>query len=240
MDLFFTIKLFVMKKVLLFILAIVLIIPASWGQGQNMFVSGTVVSKNETPVNKIKMSVAGLPFYDITKKDGSFALDKVRSEDTIVVQLKNKTYASFLLGDCNTMKIVVLDDMIAIHREGVDTEKAYIKKGTFAFSEAKSNSVITAKMIDRMRPHTLADALKAFVPGINFKQGNIVLQAPKSISLSNDALVYLDGMESSFEHINSISVYDIERIEIDKSGYGYGARGANGVVVVNTKRRQFQ
>ena len=232
-----TSKLSVMRKFLLYILVIILFIPTSWGQ--NRSVSGTVVSKNETPVNKIKVSIAGLPFYDTSKKDGSFTLDKARSDDTIVVQLKNKTYASFMLGECDKLKIVLLDDEVAIHREGVDTEKVYIMKGTFIFNEAKSNSVITAKMIDRMRPHTLADALKTFVPGISFNQGNLVLQPPKSIALGNTALIYLDGMESSFEHVNGISVFDIERVEIDKSGYGYGARGANGVLIVNTKREKF-
>ena len=223
-----------MRKFLLYILVIILFIPTSWGQ--NRSVKGIIVSKNETPVNKIKISIAGLPFYDHSKKDGSFTLDKARSDDTIVVQLKNKIYASFMLGECDKLKIVILDDEVAIHREGVYTEKVYITKGNITFNEAKSNSVITAKMIDRMRPQTLFDALKVFVPGISLNQGDIVLQAPKSIILSNNALVYLDGMESSFEHVNGISVYDIERVEIDKSGYGYGARGANGVVIVNTKR----
>ena len=223
-----------MRKALLFILAIVLIIPYSWGQ--NRSVTGIVVSKNETPINKIRVSIAGLPFYDLSKKDGSFTLDKARSDDTIVVRLKNRTYASFMLGECNKLKIVILDNEVAIHREGIDTENVYIAKGTFTFSEAKSNSVVTAKMIDRLRPQTLIDALKVFVPEINFNQGNIALQAPKSIMLENKPLVYLDGMETTFEHVNNMSVYNIERVEIDKSGYGYGARGANGVIIVNTKR----
>ena len=211
------------------LLALALVIFISSAMGQDKAVTGTVVSDENSPLSKIKLTVEGLPFGDVTKKDGSFKLEKVQSDDIIVVQLKNKTNAKFHLGDCSTLKLIVSDDMVTVHRDGVAMEKALAQKKVYSSSGgANSDNIITAKMIERLHPRTVSEAIKMKSPSFNTQ--------PVSINSGKTPLVYLDGVETTFDNIHSVPIQYVESIEINKHGDGYGARGAAGVIIVKTKK----
>ena len=215
-----------MKNILILLLVIVIFTPSAWGQ--SVTVTGTVVSNTETPVSKIRLTIEGLPYGDVTKKNGSFKLEKVLPEDTIVVPLKNKMYAKFLLGDCKTLKIVLSDNMVEVHRDGVAMEKVKAQKKTYGFGDHNSTRIVTAKMIERIKPRTVADAIKMTNPNFNAR--------PISINSDKIPLVYLDGTETTFDNINSLPIQYVETIEVNKHGEGYGARGAAGVILVTSKK----
>ena len=215
-----------MKKILLFVLTIVTFSSSAIGQSRT--VTGTVVSGEDSPVSKIRLTVDGLPYGDVTKKNGTFKIEKVQSEDSIIVQLKNKNNAKFLLGDCSTLKLTLSNDMVTVHRDGVAMESVTAQKRSFGSNNSNSN-IITAKMIDRLHPRTVADAIRMRSPGFN--------SAPISVNSAKIPLVFLDGIETTFENVNSLPIETIETIEINKHGEGYGARGAAGVITVTQKKQ---
>ena len=216
-----------MKKYLLFVLALVIFSPSVMGQEKT--VTGTVVSGEDSPLNKIKLTVEGLPFGGVTKKDGTFKLEKVQSDDIIVVLLKNNTNAKFHLGECSTLKLIVSNDMVTVHRDGVAMETATVQKKVYGSSSgANSDNIITAKMIERLQPRTVVEAIKM--------KGSSFNSQPVSINSGRTPLVYLDGVETTFGNIYSLPIQYVESIEINKHGDGYGVRGAAGVIIVKTKK----
>ena len=215
-----------MRKFLLFLLAFVIIMP--FIQGQNKTVTGTVVNDEDIPIGKIRLTIEDLPYGDVTKKDGTFKIEKVQSEDIFVVQLKNKKNAKFPLGDCNTLKIIISNDLVTVLRDGVAMEKITAQKKVYNSKESNASNIITAKMIERLHPRTVADAIRMKSPGLN--------SAPISINSGKNILYYIDGTETTVDNVYSLPIESVESIEINKHGEGYGARGAAGVIIVKLKK----
>ena len=93
-----------------------------------------------------------------------------------------------------------------------------------------------------MSAHSIYEILRNGFTGvtvIDTENGPIVvIRGGSSLESGNEALFVIDGMtyESSSEVDSQLSVHDIEKIEILKEGSGYGVRGANGVVIITTKK----
>lgn len=88
---------------------------------------------------------------------------------------------------------------------------------------------------------SVMEALRGKVPGLSIGQNSSMIRGPNSFMLSNDPLYMIDGVISSFDAIQSVSVSDVDRVEILKgpSAAIYGSRGSNGVIAVYTKRGYF-
>ena len=88
---------------------------------------------------------------------------------------------------------------------------------------------------------TVMDALRGKVPGLSIGQNSSMIRGPKSLTLSNEPLYLVDGMATTFDGIQSISVNDVDRVEILKgpSAAIYGSRGGNGVIAVYTKKGYY-
>lgn len=85
--------------------------------------------------------------------------------------------------------------------------------------------------------NTIYDYLRGRVPGVVVGPGNkIVIRGQGSINSSNDPLLIVDGMEVT--DLSYLSPADVESVEVIKDGTSaiYGVRGANGVIIVTTKR----
>lgn len=210
------------------------IYATSWGQDKN--VSGTVVSETGFPIKNVKLTVVDLPVSAKTDKNGKFTLRKVRPEDTIVVHVAKKAYIRFPLGENDSLKLVLSDKTVAIHNASNTIVNTPVLTGTLHNNETRSVTLITAKMLERTNSVTIADALRGMVPGVTVSASSITMRGNKSLNLSQESLVIVDGMETTFEHANGISIHDIHSIEILKDGFGYGVKGANGVVIIKTKK----
>lgn len=222
-----------MKKIFLLVLAGAVHITC-WGQDRN--VSGTIVSENGYPMKNIRLTIADLPVSVKTNKNGEFTLKRIHPEDTIIVHIAKRNYIKFPLGDNDSLKLVLSDKMVAIHNESNVTVNTPILTGTSYNNETRAVSLITSKMIERTNALTIADAIKGMVPGVTVSGSSITMRGNKSLNLSQEALVIVDGIETTFEHANSMSVHDVHSIEILKDGFGYGVKGANGVVIIKTKK----
>ena len=86
------------------------------------------------------------------------------------------------------------------------------------------------------------DVLKGRVPGVQINGNDVLIRGLNTISGNSQPLYLLDGVPvMDVGSVTSIPIEDIERVEIlkgPKTAF-YGARGANGVIAVYTKRGQF-
>jgi len=66
----------------------------------------------------------------------------------------------------------------------------------------------------------------------------IKIRGTGSLSSSNEPLIIVDGSVQPSGTLNRVSPLDVERIEILKDGTAsfYGSRGANGVILITTRR----
>ena len=202
---------------------------------QKKDVTGCVVDMDGKPVKGARIGVVNTKIIEKTDKKGEFSLKNVLPTDSVVIYLKGNRGARFLLGDVTQLLLKVKSDALVIDNGKGSTNSVSVE--TLVFKRYGSGSVITA----RNGYLTIKEAIKACIPGVNFEYTNgedkIVIRGSKSLNLSTDPLVILDGAETTFSAADQgCHVNDVQMIEVIKDGLGYGAKGANGVIVIKTKK----
>jgi len=103
-------------------------------------------------------------------------------------------------------------------------------------------SSINEKDMDFSHYSDIYDLIRGRFPGVQIIGGEIIIRGQSSLTLSNAALLVVNGMPVDQGYFGSIHPIEIKSINVLKgtSASIYGARGANGVVVVETKGRENQ
>jgi TonB-dependent SusC/RagA subfamily outer membrane receptor len=111
------------------------------------------------------------------------------------------------------------------------------------------DSALTSEELSRQTYSRVEEMIQARVPGVQVsRQANgeysIRIRGTSSISGSNEPLVVIDGMPvqegGNNAALASMNPADVARIEVLRDAQStsfYGMRGANGVIVITTKRQ---
>ena len=222
------------KRLLSLLLTLMLSIAAF---AQNQTFTGTVVDANGEPVIGATIVQKGTSNTVATDFDGNFSITcpaGAELEITFVGYGKQTVHAR------NNMEIVITEDSELLN-EVVVIGYGVQKKSVVTASIAK----VSASDLEGTAPVRMDNALKGLAAGINVTsssgqpgaQARIRIRGTGSVNYS-DPLYIVDGMpiEGGLDYVNPS---DIERIEVLKdaaSGAIYGARAANGVILVTTKK----
>ena len=110
-----------------------------------------------------------------------------------------------------------------------------------------SATVVDSKEIGKIQTSNVANALEGKVSGVQLNNASgqpgastptIRIRGISSITAGNDQLIILDGAPYDGD-LNNISTQDIESMTVLKDAASnalYGARGANGVIIITTKK----
>ena len=103
-----------------------------------------------------------------------------------------------------------------------------------------TNSVSSLKMEKEKTQvyNTIYDFIRGRVAGVTVTPENrIVIRGVNSINSSSDPLFIVDGSEVT--DISTINPMDVESVNVIKDGSSaiYGMRGANGVIIITTRKR---
>lgn len=105
----------------------------------------------------------------------------------------------------------------------------------------KSYAISIIRDDDEFEFSKYSDMLQHIVnssPSIIFQGGEIIIRGSSSLLGSNAALILIDGMEQNASQLSMLSPFDVKSVNILKDGSAsiYGTRGANGVIIITTKR----
>ena len=202
---------------------------------QKRDVPGTVVDESGKPVKDVRICIANTKIVEKTNKKGEFRLKDVLSTDSLIVYLKGNQGAKFLLGDTEQLHLQVKVDALAI--EGSGSSVSSVSLETMLFKRYGSGNSVTWQMIERNNYLSIKDAIRAFIPGFSTSGGSASIRGSNTLNLSTEPLVLLDGRETTLaEADQTCNMQDVELIEVIKDGLGYGAKGANGVIIIQTKK----
>ena len=207
----------------------------SWAQG----IVGTVIDdQGETVIGASVVEKGNPQNGTITDFNGNFTI-KVNEGATIVVSYIG--YVTQELKATRNMRVVLKEDAQTL-QDVVVIGYGVQKKSVVTASIAKvSSDDLEGKT--RLRAD---DALKGLAAGVNVTSANgqpgsqsmIRVRGTGTINDTNP-LYIIDGMPTDQYGLESVNPYDIESIEVLKdaaSGAIYGARAANGVILVTTKK----
>lgn len=230
-----------MKKTIYCLLTLLLVSVASIAQ--NTKVTGQVID-NMGPVIGATVSVEGTKTNAITDLDGNFSINVGDAQKAVLVvkYIGMKDVREALNGRTSGINIEMkedlgnLDEVVVI---GYGTQKRVNLTGAVAS--------VQGKVLEKVPVASVGEALQGRLPGVQITTADgspdaeqtIRVRGGGSITQDNSPLIILDGFEVS--SLNDIPPTDIESIDVLKDAAStaiYGARGANGVILVTTKGAQ--
>lgn len=202
-------------------------------------ITGKVVDVNGEPIIGANIIEVGTTNGTVSDIDGNFSL-KVADNATIRI-----SYIGYVEQEINTagktsFNITLVEDTQALE------EVVVVGYGTMRKSDLTGAiSSVTTEDIIRSGKFNLINTLQGKAAGVNIVRNNnkpgggysMDIRGLSSISKSNTPLVVIDGIPGS--DLTLINPMDIEKIDILKDASAtaiYGSRGANGVIIVTTKR----
>jgi len=214
---------------------LVMMASSSWAQK----VSGTVKDANGEPVIGATIMEQGTQNGTVTDLDGNFTLNLKNggSINVSYVGMKPQTIAT---SGKSSFEIKLEDDATTLN------DVVVVGYGTMKKKDL-TGSVASVKMedISNVAGANVLQAVQAKVPGIDIQQSSgeaggsasINIRGTRSITASNTPLVIVDGVE--YGSTMDIPASEIESMDILKDAAStaiYGTKGANGVIIITTKR----
>ena len=208
---------------------------------QNKTVSGTVLDKTGETVIGASVVVKGTTNGTITDFDGKFTLQNVPTNGTIQVSFVGyKTLDIPVKGQANINATLeedteTLDEVVVV---GYGVQKKSDVTGAMArVGEKELKAMPVKNALEGMQGKTAGvDITSSQRPG---EVGGISIRGVRSIGADQGPLYVVDGMIIQNGGIENINPSDIESIDILKDASAtaiYGSRGANGVILVSTKK----
>ena len=208
---------------------------------QTKKITGTVVDNTGEPVIGANVVVKGTTLGSITDMDGKFTIEDVPSNGTLQISYIGYKSIEMPIGSQSDFKITLqedsekLDDVVVV---GYGVQKKVTVTGSVAS--------VTGKELKASPTTNLTNGMVGRMPGvIGFQTadepggGGTTIRIRGTNSLgSNDPLVVIDGVPDRDGGMNRLNPTEIESISVlkDASAAIYGARAANGVVLITTKR----
>lgn len=218
--------------------------------------SGIVVDEKGEPVIGANVTIKGTTTGTITDLDGQFNLENITGKNTLLISYIGYLPQEIEVGNKRVFNVVLKEDTQKLEEVivvGYGTQRK--RDLTGAISSVKTEELPKANNV------SVGQMLSGQVAGLKVMQtsaqpgGNIEfrVRGNASVNASNEPLIIIDGIPSSGgaveenshygggkkSTLNSINPNDIASIEVLKDASStaiYGARAANGVIIITTKR----
>ena len=225
---------------LMFLALVVLCTSGAWAQKQ---VSGTVVDAAGEAVIGASVMVKGTSTGTITDFDGNFTLQNVPEKASLVISYVGYRNQTIAVAGKNQLNVTLEED-----RQLLD-EVVVVGYGVQRKSDVTGALTRVGEKELNTKPVSNAfEALQGKAAGVDITTserpgtvGSIAIRGQRSISAGQGPLYVVDGVPLQAGGIETLNPRDIESIDILKDASStaiYGSRGANGVVLVTTKRGQ--
>ncbi|MCC8188177.1 MAG: TonB-dependent receptor [Bacteroides sp.] len=208
---------------------------------QTQTVTGVVISDEDgRPVVGASVLVNGTNLGTITDIDGKFTLSNVPSS----AKTLRVSYIGMITDEVSikpNLRIVLKPDAHLID-EVMVVAFGTAKKSAFTGSA----KVVDSQQLEKSQVSSVTNALAGAVPGVQLTSSNgapgatssIKIRGFSSLNAGNDPLIIVDGAPYSGD-LSNLNPNDVESMTVLKDAASnalYGARGANGVVIITTKR----
>ena len=208
---------------------------------KTMSVSGSVYDDNNAPLIGATVMVKGTTNGTIVDVDGRYSLT-VKEGDVL-----QAVFTGFISEEVTVGKETKINFLLREDRQLLD-EVVVIGYGAAKKSDL-TGSVTSVKMNDikEVPAYSVDNAMQGRVAGAEIMSTTgepgatttIRIRGTRSVEASNEPLIVVDGIVDAIADLNDINPEDIESITVLKDASStaiYGARGANGVILITTRQ----
>ncbi len=227
------------KSKLILIVVLLLNIPLI---AQNTFpVTGTVTAETDgTPIPGVSVLIVDTDSGVSTDFDGNFEID-VKTGDQLKISYLGYVSQTITIENQSTLTIVMVEDLNQLDEVvviGYGTLKKSSVTGAVAKVGGEEIAAMQATRVDEALSGKLAGVLIQNQDGAPGADPKIQIRAASSISGDVGPLIVVDGfpISGSLATVNSNDIESLEVLKDAASAAIYGSRGANGVILVTTKK----
>lgn len=212
------------------------------GYTQQTTIKGSVHSSRENaPLQGVSIIIKGSAAGTTTDDNGNFSINIPEPKTILIFSYEGFIPQEITTGNQTTLSITL-----------IESEKKMEEVVVIGYGQQKKRDVtgaissVSAKALSEVPVNNLAQALQGRVAGLyattnSYRPGadvTIRIRGSRSFSAGNDPLYVVDGIPLT-GGLNDINPYDIESMEVLKDASAtaiYGSRGANGVIIITTRR----
>lgn len=229
-----------MKKIIFLIVGMLIF---GFSYAQQRLITGTVTSSDGESLPGVNIHVDGTTSGTITDGQGKYQL-KVNTGDHVIFSFIGYKSETVTVGSKSAINVVLVPDMTDLD------EVVVVGYGeTKRITNTGSVSAIQARELLKIPTSSVQNALYGKMPGFFTQQrsgqpgkdaSDFFIRGASSLNdAGNQPLIIVDDVQYSFDQLSQINVNEIESISILKDASTtaiYGIKGANGVLVVKTRR----
>ncbi|MDR0558678.1 MAG: SusC/RagA family TonB-linked outer membrane protein [Prevotellaceae bacterium] len=203
-------------------------------------VTGKVSDKSGTPLAGVSVVIKGSNVGSLTNSDGNYSINTTGAENVLVFSFAgyetvetgagNRTAIDVTLNEKTTQ----LDEIVVI---GYGTARKQDLTGAI--------STVKAEKYAAEAPRSVQDLLRAHSVGLNISmstnaaaQGDLQVRGKNTLTAGSSPLIVLDGViyQGALQDINPMDIQTVDVLKDASAAAVYGAKAANGVVAISTKR----
>lgn len=212
-------------------------------------ITGRVTDESNSPLPGVSVVIKGTQKGTVTDPNGKFKLDVPDANSTLVFSFVGYMAKEVIVGNQTAINISLqadnkmLEEIVVI---GYGTQKKSDLTGSVS-------GVKEAELLERPAP-SLNQQLAGRMPGVQVNNNSgrpggrttVRIRGFSSINSSNNPLYVVDGVmlpqgdqnqfSQAIDYINPNDIISVEVLKDASSTAIYGARGANGVILVTTKK----
>lgn len=216
-------------------------------RAQSVQVKGKVLDAAGIPLIAVTVYEDGnMTNGTVTDFDGNYSLKVTSGKSTIVFSCLGFTEVKEVVGTRDNINVVLKEEQLSIDAaEVVSVGYGSVTRRdlTGSISKVDMDELVKAPVVnfDQALTGKVAGVVVTTSDGAVGSEANITIRGNNSLTQSSAPLYIVDGFPTESSVATTISSSDIESIDILKDASAtaiYGARGANGVIVITTKKGQ--
>lgn len=230
-----------MRKCLFAIVCMLFALQTQFAAAQSKQVSGSVKDAGGGSLPGVSVTVKGTNQGSVTDGEGNFKINVVNEKSILVFSYIGFVSQEIVAGTRTRIDVSLAEDATNL------SEVVVVGYGTQKKSQLTGAiSQVSAKEIQEMPITNLGQALQGRAAGVDVSQSGskpgstpkILIRGRRSFRASNDPLYVVDGipLAAGYEDFNPNDVQSMEVLKDATATAIYGARGANGVILITTKR----
>ncbi len=221
------------QKVNILLIVVMTILFATFAQAQEKVIHGMVTTFDSIPLIGAEINNRSTKQRILTDSLGRFSMASSPG-DKLKVKAEGFYNEKVKLGE--KTKFVAINLRLKPGEQNREYAIGYSKVSDRDKLSALAN--LNNKDVDFSQYSNLYELIQGRFAGVQIVNGEIIIRGINSINSSSAALIVLDGVPVDGSVLSSIPPVQVKNIDVMKDGSAaiYGARGANGVVLIETRK----
>lgn len=205
-------------------------------------VSGTILDKEKNPLPGVNITVVGQTDFagTITDMDGHFYINVGSKESELEISYVGFKTQRIKVGNNINFNVILEEDVETLEEvvvTGYGSQKRMSVIGSIETLEPSRLQVGSTRSLSNNLAGQIAGVIavqRSGEPG--YDSSNFWIRGIASFSGNQSPLVLVDGIERDLNNIDPAEIESFSVLKDASASAMYGVRGANGVIVINTKR----